>query len=269
MTHDQHVVPQMYLKHFANGMFCNVIEVHGKIKTNKSIEGICYEFDYYELWNAERKIVKHNLIETDFLNKLETMYTEYFEDLFKALNNRSIEDFLHHDDNDLLLIIWLVLMFLRNPLVFKETPEAAKEIGIEWDEIQAHNNAVINIVGLLKDWSNDLRKTHKIVFLKNNADISFVTSNYPSIITRDSNGQIRGEMPLSPEYYMLLLDKESCIKEASIQLAPKVLVNHYNYNAVMNTFHLKTDIEHKYIISKDKKTLEFYIDVVRKELRKG
>ena len=267
MTHDQHFVPQMYLKHFADGKLCYVIEGHGKI-TKKSIDRICYKTDYYELKNIENKIVKHNLIESQFLNRIETMYTSYFEELFMALNNQSIEEFKYKDDNDLKLIIWLILMFLRNPLVFKETPEAAKEIGIEWDEIQAHNNAVINMVGLLEEWSNNLRKTHRIVFLKNNSDISFVTSNYPSIITRDSNGQIRGEMPLSPEYYMLLLDKGNGIKEDSIQLAPKILVNYHNYNTVVNTFNLQTDVEYKYIISKDKKTLEFYKDVVE-ELLKG
>ena len=262
MTHDQHFVPQMYLKYFANGKICNVIEGHGKI-TKKSIDRICYKADYYELKKSENEIVKHNLIETQFLNRLETMYTGFFEELFVALRNQNVEAFLHHDDNNLNLIIWLVLMFLRNPLVFKETPEAAKEIGIEWDDIQAHNNAVTNIVGLLTDWSNDLSKTHKIVFLKNNTDISFVTSSYPSIIMHDLNGQIRGEMPLSPEYYLLLLDKENDIKEASIQLAPEMLVNRLNYKAIENTFYLKTDVEYKYIISKDKETLERYIDTVR------
>ena len=268
MTHDQHVVPQVYLKHFADGMMCYVIDgYNGKIRP-KSIEGICYENDYYELRNSEGKIVYENLFETDVYQKIESAYSDYLDDLFLALKTDSLKRFLKIDDNCLCLITWMVIMLLRNPLAFSMTPEIGREMGIEWNDIQAHNNAILSIAAL-ENMSRALYKTHKVVFLKNSTDISFLTGNYPSVIMNDKNGKIRGYMPLSPEYYVLLIDKgDKELKEFSVSYAIKPIIDHYNIALIRSTIHIETDVKHKYIISKDRKTMEYYHEFIKKQMSK-
>ena len=267
MTHDQHVVPQVYLKYFADGKTCYVIDGYGKIRP-KSIEGICYEDDYYELRNTEGKIVYENLFEKAVYQKIETAYSNYLDDLFFALKTDNAKRFLKLEDNSLCLITWMVIMLLRNPLAFSMTPEIGREMGIEWNDIQAHNNAILSMTAL-ENMSRALYKTHKVVFLKNGTDTSFLTGNYPSIIMNDKCGKIRGYMPLSPEYYVLLIDKgDKELKEFSVSYAIKPIIDHYNIALIRSTIHIETDVKHKYIISKDRKTLEYYQEYIQKHLSK-
>lgn len=267
MTHDQHVVPQVYLKSFADGKTCYVIDGYGKIRP-KSIEGICYENDYYELRNTEGKIVYENLFEKAVYQKIETAYSNYLDDLFFALKTVSVKRFLKLDDNCLCLITWMVIMLLRNPLAFSMTPEIGRELGAEWNDVQAHNNAILSITAL-ENMSRALYKTHKAVFLKNDTDISFLTGNYPSIIMNDKYGKTRGYMPLSPEYYVLLIDKgDKGLKEYSVSSAKVPIVDYYNKKLIRSTIYIKTDVKHKYIISKDRKTLEYYHEYIKKQMSK-
>ncbi len=267
MTHDQHVVPQVYLKYFADGKTCYVIDGYGKI-SSKSIEGICYENDYYELRDSEGEIVYKNLFESGVYQKLETSYSNYLEDLFLALKTDNVKRFLKLEDNSLCLITWMVIMLLRNPLAFSMTPEIGRKMGIEWNDLQAHNNAILSITAL-ENMSRKLYKTHKVVFLKNDTNTSFLTGNYPSVIMNDKRGKTRGYMPLSPEYYVLLIDKgDKELKEFSVSYAIKPIINHYNIALIRSTIHIETDVKHKYIISKDRKTLEYYQEYIQKHLSK-
>ena len=267
MTHDQHVVPQVYLKYFADGKTCYVIDGYGKI-SSKSIEGICYENDYYELRDSEGKIVYENLFESGVYQKLETSYSNYLEDLFLALKTDNVKRFLKLEDNSLCLITWMVIMLLRNPLAFSMTQEIGREMGIEWNDLQAHNNAILSMTAL-ENMSRALYKTHKLVFLKNGIDTSFLTGNYPSVIMNDNKGKIRGYMPLSPEYYVLLVDKsDKGLKEFSVSSVKKPIVDYYNKALIRSTIHIETDVKHKYIISKDRKTLEYYHEYIKKQVYK-
>ena len=268
MTHDQHVVPQVYLKNFANGKTCYVVDSYGKI-SSKSIEGICYEKDYYELRDSEGVIVHENLFESGLYQKIETMYSSFMKDLLEALDTDCVAGFMKHDDNDERLTIWLVSMLLRNPIVFTLTPEVAKVLDIDWNDNQCRNNAILNSAELLEAMSKNLHKTHKTVFLKNMTDIGFLTGNYPSIIMRYEDGEIRGYMPISPQYYVLLIDKNiKCLKEYSVLPAENTIVDHFNKGIINNTIHIKTDVKHTYIISKDKNTLEHYFGYIQKQLKK-
>lgn len=60
----------------------------------------------------------------------------------------NVKRFLKLEDNSLCLITWMVIMLLRNPLAFSMTPEIGREMGIEWNDIQAHNNAILSITAL-------------------------------------------------------------------------------------------------------------------------
>ena len=267
MTHNQHVVPQVYLKHFAIEKMCYVIDGYGKIQ-KKSIEGICYEDDYYEFRSAEGNIVRPNWVENDLLGKVETMYSDFLDDLRDALESNDVKRFMRFEDNGLCLITWMVIMLLRSPVVFKLTPEVAAELGIEWDAIQSRNNAILNISALTEHFSRKLYDTHKIVFIKNKTDISFLTGNYPSLILKDSHGELKGYMPLSPQYYVFLVDRDNDIEEYSIYRANESEVELYNRNMIRNVLHVETDVKYKYIISGNKESLEHYMDFVKKELSK-
>ncbi len=267
MTHDQHVVPQVYLKRFATDKMCYVIDGYGKIR-EKSIEGICYEDDYYEFRSAEGNIVRPNWVENDLLGKVETMYSDFLDELRDALESNDVKRFMRFEDNGLCLITWMVIMLLRSPLVFKLTPDVAAELGIEWDIVQSHNNAILNISALTEYFSRKLYDTHKIVFKKNDTGISFLTGNYPSLILKDSHGELKGYMPLSPKFYVFLVDRDSDMEDYSIIPSKESEVELYNQNMIRNVLHVETDIKHKYIISKDKESLEHYIDFVKKELGK-
>lgn len=267
MTHVEHVVPKVYLKQFAMKKMCYVINGYGNIK-KKSIEGICYEVDYYELRSADGNIVRTNWIENDLLGKVETMYSDYLDDLCDALELNDVQTFMKYEDNRLCLITWMVIMLLRSPLVFKLTPEVAAELGIKWNEIQSHNNAILNISALTEHFSRKLYDTHKIVFIKNDTDISFLIGNYPSIILNDSHGKLKGYMPLSPKYYIHLVDRDDDIEEYFIITAKESDVELFNRNMIRNVLHVETDVKYKYIISKDKESLEHYTDFVKKELAK-
>ena len=265
MTHDQHVVPQVYLKNFADGKKCYVIDGYGKIRS-KSIEGICYENDYYELRDSEGELVYENLFESGVYQKLESAYSNYLDDLFLALKTDDVKRFLKLDDNYLCLITWMVIMLLRNPLAFSMTPEIGRELGTEWNDVQAHNIAILSIIAL-ENMSRALYKTHKVVFLKNDTDTNFLTGNYPSIIMNDKYGKTIGYMPLSPEYYVLLIDRSDReMKEFSLSSAIKPIVDYYNKALIRSTIHIETDVKHKYIISKDRKTLEYYHEYIKKQL---
>ena len=267
MTHEEHVVPQVYLKQFAMKKMCYVIDGYGKIQ-RKSIEGICYEADYYELRSADGKIVRTNWIENDLLGKVETMYSDYLDDLCNALELNDVQNFMKYEDNGLCLVTWMVIMLLRSLLVFKLTPEVAAELGIEWNDIQSHNNAIFNISALSEHFSRKIYDTHKIVFIKNDTDISFLTGNYPSIIMNDSHGELHGYMPLSPKYYVFLVDRDNDIEEYSINQAKESDVELYNRNMIRNVLKIETDVKHKYIISRDKESLEHYTGFVKKVLAK-
>lgn len=267
MTSIQHVVPKVYLKRFATSNMCHIINGYGKIKYDQSIKRICYEDKYYELRAADRTIVNPNLTEKN-LGIIETKYSSFFDDMFEALEAEEVRDFMRDEDNGLCLITWMVIMLLRNPLVFKLTPEVAMELGIEWDEIQSHNNAILNISALTEHFSHMLYKNNKIVFFKNGTNISFLTGNYPCIIREFHRGS-RGYMPLSPQYYVLLVDKnDKSLIEHSVNSVPKAVVDYYNYEIISNVLNFETDVKHKYIISKDKKTLEYYHEYIKKQVYK-
>ena len=265
MTHDQHVVPQVYLKNFAEGKMCYVIDGYGKIQ-NKSIDGICYEKDYYEFIMPNGNKVVSNITENT-LQKIETIYSDFIEDLLRAINQDRGLYFLKQEDNKLCLITWIILMLLRNPLVFSLTSEVAEALGHKLNDIQSHNNAILNISLFLEDISRRINKTHKIVFIKNTSEISFITSNYPSIFAKDSNGEERGYMPLSSRYYVLLVNKKNkSLKEGEIIPAKPSVVEYYNKRIISNVIHVKTNVNYKYIISKDRKSLEYYHEYIKKEI---
>ena len=75
-------------------------------------------------------------------------------------------------------------------------------------------------------------------------------------------------MPLSPKYYIYLVDRDDDIEEYSIIPAKESDVELYNRNMIRNVLHVETDVKYKYIISKDKESLEHYTDFVKKELAK-
>ena len=252
-THRQHYVPQMYLKNFASNKMCYVLDMHGSVR-QKSIKSICYEDDIYELTTVEGNICNENTFEKMF-GQLETKYEPFITELISTLDsNKSLKAFLIRDKNRESLIMFMVSMFLRNPIVFGGTQEAGRKCGIEWTEVQSKNNAILHNASLLVDWSKKLHKTHKIVVLKNISDVDFITGSFPSIIIAEGKDKdtARGILRLSPIYIVILVDKKiKEFQEDSVVLANTLLVDSYNRELICKK-------ANKYIISRDKETLMRY-----------
>ena len=250
-THDEHYVPQMYLKRFAEGKTCQVLDKYWNIKP-KSVKGICYEDNLYEFTSEQGEIVYQNLYEKELFHKLETDYKGYFDELIEVLDNKADFNAYMDENNTKLLMIWMSSMLLRNVAVMGMTKEIGAEIGIEWTDAQSRNNAILHNTALIEHNAEKLYKTHKVIVFKNNSDISFVTSSFPVLIIPSANKLQIWVMPLTDKYIILLTDKGNKDMTANSVIPVKLpVVDFYNKLMVRNELS-------RYTISKDRKSLERY-----------
>lgn len=107
MTHDQHVVPQMYLKHFANGMFCNVIEGHGKIKTSHLANDLSQaknnNSDFTRIGKEFHRWIRDNSKDIglnssdDYVGFIDYIayYSKVYSKIYELINDRNTKDYLY------------------------------------------------------------------------------------------------------------------------------------------------------------------------------
>ncbi|MBE5923596.1 MAG: DUF4238 domain-containing protein [Lachnospiraceae bacterium] len=259
-THDEHYVPKMYLKCFAENDLCYVLNNYGGIK-QRHITSICYEKDLYEFTSEKGDIIHQNLYEKELFQKLETEYTGYFEELLKVLDNKRMLDSFMDEENTKLLIIWMASMLFRNKVVIDMTKDVGGEIGINWTDAEGKNNAILHNTSMIEHTTEKKFKTHKIVFFENNSDISFVTSCFPVLIMPFENELHRWAMPINDKYYVLLIDRRNDFMKANSIIPMKLpIVDSYNQLMVCNEYS-------KYAISKDKKSFERYKKHVRGKVK--
>lgn len=134
MTHDQHVVPQVYLKNFANGKTCYVVDSYGKI-SSKSIEGICYEKDYYELRDSEGVIVHENLFESGLYQKIETKMINEIDKELPSLKESVAKESIESNKNLSKFSSMINLKTIDVHEIKSDSKDEVKSIGFRNDKV--------------------------------------------------------------------------------------------------------------------------------------
>ena len=123
VTKRQHFVPKMYLKRFIfDGKNCYTLNHKNEIHC-QNIREICWEKDLYELRNVYGEVVKRNLIEKEFFDKLiERGFTPFFDGFLGTVDeDQSAVEFLKREENRTCLILFMGSLLLRNKTTIDQT----------------------------------------------------------------------------------------------------------------------------------------------------
>lgn len=260
ITKKQHYVPQMYLRNFSVNDRCYVYNPFTERIENKNIRDICEENYLYEIRDDKGDFLfpeTKNEIEKA-LSEIEGIVAEMFSGLFLKVHGNSDHIQLKEKEREVLLN-FVVIMLLRNPIFRNVLPEVYKELsGI--DIIKKEEKSVVWLFTMLNDdkVAPDIFNS-EIVFLETTQQYPFVTSNFPMSFPKLSI-QNQLYMPLSNTIAIELNEKHS--SETNLMVCRKKVLN----NEEVKNYNAKLMVWSEYIISSSEREIEDCISLKKGDI---
>lgn len=224
VVHDQHYLPQMYLRFFThdiNKTFVWTMNSFLSIKSRSTSE-ICWKKDLYELQG------------TNDVNEIENLYASY-ENFFAPRLKWIIYEILNYQkltqDNIVVLYAFFQMLFFRHQYILQYGSEILIDMNLT-KNINIARDAVRTIGSFnLPELTEQFRKTHDLKIGINKTIVPFITSDFPFCI-KPHETAFNKQMfyfPLTPEIILLFIPKNNSKDFNDFNMFDENLVDLFNH----------------------------------------
>ena len=238
-TTNEHIVPKHVVQEFTTRKpFYIFVTQTDKIIEKKNTKEVCTRSNEYEMRDVNKKIIFQNLIERDFLAKVEGMLTTPYRKIIEvARKQNNIKTFLRSSNNRYAIMLWMSLITLRSPANIPMFAQACEDVGIVFKEKDKRNAGLSILVNVLPEFAKQSMDIYNIIVLRNNTTLPFVLSSRPAILRliiqkATNETQYVWTCPIAEDLMLLLIDKEHSLGADGAVL--EISINEVdNYNRLL------------------------------------